>query len=54
MLFHFNDSQYFHNLEQSKENFDLSQPKKQLRKNLAFVGYKSLNLDYRGKNCPVK
>jgi hypothetical protein len=28
--------------------------KKELGKNLAFEGYKSPNLDYRGKNCPLK
>jgi hypothetical protein len=54
MLFQVNYSKYFHNLEQSKENYNLSQPKKELGKNLAFEGYESPNLDYRGQNCSVK
>jgi hypothetical protein len=42
------------NLEQSKEKYNFSQPQKELGKNPAFEGYKSPNLVYRGKNCPVK
>jgi hypothetical protein len=41
-------------LKKSKENYNLSQPKKELGKNLAFEGYKSPKLDNLGKSCPVK
>jgi hypothetical protein len=35
--------QFFQKLELSKENYNSSQPKKELRKNPAFEGYKSPN-----------
>jgi hypothetical protein len=41
-------------LNKVRKNYNLSQPKQELRKNLAFVGYEIPKLDYRGKNCPVK
>jgi hypothetical protein len=44
----------YHNLKQSKDSYNLYQPKKELRKNLAFVGYKSPNLDYRHSQSKQK
>jgi hypothetical protein len=41
-------------IEQSKENYNLSQPKQELKKNLTFDGFKSPNIVCRGKNCSVK